>query len=159
MQKNYLVNGLTEQELIGLFSGGKDSLTACHYLWKQGKLDEVVYCNTGVGLNFKYVLETCNKFGWKLNVLQPKEGESFEDYIRKFGFPHNLNHLGVMGYLKWHPMRTWYNQQKKLGRDITLISGRRKKESARRKRMKSMKEYEKTEGMKFYSPLFNWRTF
>ena len=46
---------------IGLFSGGKDSLTACHYMHSKGKLNEVVYCHTGVGLNENYVRKMCKK--------------------------------------------------------------------------------------------------
>jgi len=139
---------------VGLFSGGKDSYTAC----KIANVKEVVYCKTGVGLNFDYVLKICEREGWKLNVVFPKKGESFEDFVRRFRFPHVGMHNAVMGFLKWHPMRTWYNQQKKLGRDITFISGRRKKESKRRMKMKSNKEYIETEGMKFYSPIYYWTT-
>lgn len=143
---------------VGLFSGGKDSLTACHYLWKQGKLNEVLYCRTGVGLNEEYVVEMCKKFGWKLHIIEPKVGETYEDFVRKFGFPHAGMHGAIMGFLKWHPMRTWNREQKKLGRDIVLVSGRRKKESKRRKKMKSMKEHELTEGMQFWSAIYNWKT-
>ncbi len=145
-------------ENVGLFSGGKDSLTACHSLWKKGLLKEVLYCRTGVGLNEEYVVEMCKKFNWKLNIVEPKEGETYEDFVRKFSFPHQGAHNAVMGYLKWHPMRKWYMIQKKAGRDITFISGRRKKESARRKRMKSNVEYSKTEGMKFWASIYNWET-
>lgn len=142
-------NQLTRK--VGLFSGGKDSLVACLI---EG-VKEVLYCNTGVGLNFSYVLETCKRFGWKLNVVNPKEGETFEDFVRKFKFPHTGMHSAIMGYLKWHPMRTWNSQQLE---DILFISGRRKKESKRRMRMKSNKQYDETEGMKFYSPIYYWTT-
>ena len=139
---------MTRQVLM--FSGGKDSLVAGHSL----DVKEAVYCKTGIGLNFDYVLKTCEKLGWKLHVIFPKKGESFEDFVRKFGFPHQGMHSAIFGYLKWHPLRTWYKQQK--DKEIVLISGRRKNESARRKRMKSNKEYDETEGMKFYSPLYYW---
>lgn len=148
---------MNERKFVGLFSGGKDSLTACHYLWRAGKLDEVIYCKTGVGLNFDYVLEICNKFGWKLNLIEPKEGETYEDYIRKYGFPHNMNHLGVMSFLKWRPMKRFWKERNKT-EPILFISGRRKNESKRRKHMKSNQEYNKAEGMEFWSPIFDWST-
>lgn len=139
-------------KLIGLFSGGKDSLTACHYLWKQGKLNEVLYCKTGIGLkeNVDYVKETCEKYGWKLNIVEPKENETYEDFVRKFGFPHQGMHSAIMGYLKWHPLRKFAK-----GKDITYVSGRRRKES--RRRMGKVKtEYETTENIRFYAPLIDW---
>jgi len=140
---------------VGLFSGGKDSLVVCHYLWKQKKLNEVVHCRTGIGTheNLDYVKSTCSKFGWKLNIIEPKEGETYQDFVRKFGFPHEGMHSAIMGYLKWHPLR-------KFGRDneCIFVSGRRKKESKRR--MRTVKhELEKVEKhMTFYSPLMDWTT-
>jgi len=134
---------------VGLFSGGMDSLTACHY----AEVKEVLYCKTGIGINFDYVLETCKKLSWKLNVVEPKENESFEDFVRKFGFPHQPMHGAVMGFLKWHPLRKWHRENKE--RDIVFVSGRRRKESQRRM-MKNIQEYEKTEGMVFCSPIKDW---
>ena len=145
-------------EYIGMFSGGKDSLCACHNMWKQGKLNEVVYCRTGVGLNEEYVKSICEKFNWKLNIVEPASHETYEVFVERFGFPHQGMHNTVMGMLKWHPIRKWTVQQKRLGRDIIFVSGRRKKESNRRKRMKSNKEFVSTEGMRFYSSIFNWST-
>lgn len=141
---------------MGLFSGGKDSLVTCHYLWKLGLLNEVLFCHTGVGVkeNFQFVLETCNKFGWKLNVVYPKTGETFEDFVRKFGFPKQGAHNIVMGFLKWHPMRRWYREHQSEG--IALVSGRRKKESQRRAKMKSMKDpISLEEMMLFVAPLYH----
>jgi len=137
---------------IGLFSGGKDSLVACHYLWTQCKLVEVLYCKTGIGLkeNFDYVVSTCQKYDWILNIVEPKENETYEDFVRKFGFPHQGMHSAIMGYLKWHPLRKFARDK-----DIIYVSGRRQKESKRRMgKVKS--EYETTENIKFYAPLFDW---
>lgn len=154
MDSKNQVNGLSQTKIL-MFSGGKDSLVAGH---SDKEVKESVYCKTGVGLNFDYVLEQCNKLGWKLNVLFPKDGEAFEDFVNKFGFPHVSMHNAVMGYLKWHPIRKWNGEQKELGRDILLVSGRRKKESKRRMRMKSNKQYSEMEGMKFYAPIYYWTT-
>ena len=140
-----------QEEKVTLFSGGKDSLVVGHYT----NTKKAVYCKTGVGLNFDYVLETCNKLGWELEVIFPKVGEAFEDFVRKFGFPHVSMHNAVMGYLKWHPLRSWNR-----GLEIKplLLSGRRKKESKRRMRMKSNTEYTETEGMRFHAPIYQWTT-
>ncbi len=148
-------------EYIGMFSGGKDSLVACHKHWidnNKPKDFKVVYCKTGVGLNEDYVKGICEKFGWELIMVEPAPHETFDKFVERFSFPHQGMHSAVMGFLKWHPIRKWHNQQKKAGRNITFISGRRKKESARRKRMKSNKEMVVTEGMKFWSYIFNMET-
>ena len=67
-------NDFEVKKFVGLFSGGKDSLVACHLLAEMGELDEVLYCKTGIGLdeNFDYVVDTCKKYNWKLNIEQPK---------------------------------------------------------------------------------------
>ena len=148
-------------EYIGLFSGGKDSLVTCHKAWKDGLLGDnpkVLYCRTGVGLNEEYVKEICSKFGWELIIVEPAPHETYEIFVKRFSFPHEGMHSAVMGFLKWHPMRKWYNQQKKLGRDIIFLSGRRKKESKRRMRMKSNKKLVKTEGMTFLSYIYEMQT-
>ena len=142
------------EEKIGLFSGGKDSLVACIV----AEVKKVVYCRTGVGLNEEYVKEMCKMFGFELIIVEPKSGESYEDFVKKYKFPHQGMHNSVFGFLKGHPIRKWHNEQKKLGKKILFISGRRKNESARRRRMKSNKEYNTFDGMKFWSPIFDWDT-
>lgn len=149
-----LINEADRECRIGLFSGGKDSLVACLV----ADVKEVLYCRTGVGLNEDYVKEMCEKFNWKLNIVEPKANETFEMFVERYGFPHQGIHNSVMGCLKGHPIRKWYSKQMKLGRNILFISGRRKNESARRKRMKSNKEYVKFDGMNFWSPIFKWTT-
>lgn len=149
---------LEDAEMIGLFSGGKDSLVVCHKLWKEGKLKEVLYCRTGVGLNEEYVKSMCKRFGWKLNIVEPAPHETYEKFVERFSFPHQGIHSTIMGFLKWHPMRKWQREQKKLGRKIIFISGRRKKESKRRMKMKSNKEMLTMDGMTFWSYIFNMRT-
>lgn len=138
---------------IGLFSGGKDSLVACHSL--QDELDGVLYCKTGIGLqeNVDYVRDTCKTYGWTLNIVEPKTNETYEDFIRKFGFPGKGIHSAIMGYLKYHPMRKFARENKPL----TYITGRRRKESKRRMRIQKQ-QTEKVDGMTFYSPLYDWTT-
>jgi 3'-phosphoadenosine 5'-phosphosulfate sulfotransferase (PAPS reductase)/FAD synthetase len=145
-------------EYIGMFSGGKDSLVACHKFSKERGLKEVVYCDTGVGLNLEYVKNTCKKFNWKLNIVKPLPKETYEVFVERFGFPHQGMHSTVMGFLKWHPIRKWNREQKKAGRKIIFVSGRRKNESKRRLRMKSNKELITTDGMTFYSYIYNLST-
>ena len=139
---------------IGLFSGGKDSLVACHLM--QDKLDGVLYCKTGIGLdeNVAYVKDTCQTFGWKLNIVEPKKGETYQDFIRKFGFPHQGMHSAIMGFLKWHPLRKFARENG----GCLFISGRRPKES-RRRMGKVKNRIDKAEKhITFESALFDWTT-
>ena len=125
-----------------------------------GELDEVLYCKTGIGLeeNFGYVLETCNKYGWHLNIEEPEPRFSYENYVKRWGFPSPQNHSVVMGWLKWFSMRRFERNHRDEG--IAFISGGRNKESSRR--FRTHKEaIERPEGDKnlcFVKPLFDWKT-
>lgn len=145
------------KKYVGLFSGGKDSLSVCHYMWKLGLLNEVLYLRTGIGTteNFDFVLETCNKYNWKLNVMDPKPRFSYESFVKRFGFPHSGIHGGVMAQLKWYQIRQFAKDHKK--ENIAFISGRRKKESARRINKKSVRPNDKPEtNIVMCSPLYYW---
>lgn len=147
---------------VVLFSGGKDSLTTAHYM--NYKLDipiELLYCKTGIGLseNINYVESTAKKYGWKLNIVNTLPHETYEIFVKRFGFPYAGMHNAMMGFLKYHPMRKWYSQEKKKTGDIiAFCSGRRKNESARRKRMKSNKSISMMDRMIFVAPLYDWTT-
>jgi len=147
-------------EHIGMFSGGKDSLVACHY----ADVQEVIYCKTGIGLpeNEQFVAEQCAKYGWKLHVLTPKEGNSYEDFIERFGFPKPRIHAAVMSYLKWFPLRKWAREN--AHRNIVFVTGRRSKESKRRMQVTGREKSKGGELVKVeknitcYAPLLDWST-
>ena len=140
--------------IVGLFSGGKDSLTICHYLWTQGLLNEVLYCDTGIKVkdNFEYVKQTCDKYKWRLNIVHPLPHETYEIFVKRFGFPRNGIHSAIMGFLKWHPIRKWCRENK-----VLLVSGRRQKESKRRMRLSKYIEHPE-KNIYICSPLFYWTT-
>lgn len=141
---------------IGLFSGGKDSLSTCRYMWEKGKLNEVIYCKTGIGLkeNVDYVVDTCKKYKWELNILEPRRGETYEDFVKKFGFPHSGIHAVVMSFLKWHPLRYYAREHR--GEGIFFVSGRRRHESKRRMGIAKYELETAEKNMTFYSPILNW---
>ncbi len=143
---------MTNVEHIGLFSGGKDSLVASLV----AKVKEVVYCRTGVGLNENYVKEMCDKFNWKLNIVSPAPFE-YETFVQRYGFPRATSHTWIMQRLKLNPIKKWYGQQKKSGRDIIFISGIRLKESKRRQmNFRKDDKLTKLTGMRFEKPLLDW---
>ena len=141
-------------EYIGLFSGGKDSLTACHYLWKQGKLNEVLYCRTGVGLNEDYVVDMCKKFDWKLNIVEPAPFE-YETFCQRYGFPSPTSHTWIMQRLKLNPIRKWHGKESKK-RDIVFASGIRLAESKRLRKFAKGDKLEKITKMRFHKPILDW---
>jgi len=138
-------------ELVGLFSGGKDSLVACLV----ASVKEVIYCRTGVGLNEEYVKRICEKFEWKLNIVEPKNRE-YEKFCMRYGFPRPTSHSWVMQRLKLNPIGKWYRQEKKKGRDITLVSGIRTAESKRRAMKFPTDGGVEAQGMKFFRPIRTW---
>lgn len=144
------------RELVGLFSGGKDSLVACDI----AGLKEVVYCRTGVGLNENYVKEICERFDWNLNIVEPAPFE-YETFVQRYSFPRPTSHTWIMQRLKLNPIKKWFREQKKLGRDIVFGSGIRIKESKRRKmNFAGDVDYEETLVgelyMRFCKPIKHW---
>src|SRR5574342_276135 len=113
---------------IGLVSGGKDSLVTCVV----SGVKEIIYLKTGIGLkeNYEYVKMISERFDWKLIVLEPLPQRSYEDFVRRFRFPHQGQHNSIMAFLKWYPLRKFAKEHKDEG--LAFISGRRKKESKRR---------------------------
>jgi phosphoadenosine phosphosulfate reductase len=163
---NAIINETIEKykvnRFVVLFSGGKDSLTVAHYMhFKLGLPIELLYCKTGIGVkeNLEYVESTAKKYGWKLTVIDTLPHETYEIFVKRFGFPYGGVHNAVMGFLKYHPMRKWYREEKKRTGDIIgFCSGRRRNESARRKRMKSNTAVQFTDRMVFVAPIHDWTT-
>ncbi len=136
--------------LIGLFSGGKDSLVACLV----AGVKEVVYCHTGVGLNEDYVKMICNKLNWKLNIVYPKYEDEFERFVKKYGFPKPTNHSWIMHNLKSKPVDKWFRKEIK-NRMITFVSGIRRSESLKRKKLYK-EEVIFYQGKEFRYPILEW---
>src|SRR6185436_13375766 len=99
------------------------------------------------------VRDTCQKFGWKLYICEPKKGETMEDFVRKFGFPHQGIHNAIMSFLKYHPWRKFNRDN---GRNLTYFSGRRKKESKRRSKIVKT-QIDKIDGMTFNAEIWDWK--
>ena len=153
--------------LVTLFSGGKDSLTAGHVAKpiadKLGLEFRVLYCHTGINVkeNFEYVLKTCNQLGWNLTVEHVAPRFSYEEIVRRYGFPNQGIHSGVMRWLKWFSIRRYLRSH--LDDNIAFISGRRKKESKRRMSLKqaiqlNVKGERKDAPILTVGPLFWWST-
>lgn len=142
-----------------LISGGKDSVSATHYIAKNYPryFAGSIFAITGVGSqSTKYfVLDLCKKMNWKLNFTWPKEGERFIDIALQHGFAGPGNHRMWMGYLKYHPWRSFIKER--LDENPCLISGVRHNESQSRKKKKqySQKPIDWDDKLCFVKPFFH----
>ena len=131
------VNDYGRHDFYGLCSGGKDSVSVCH--WFSTNYPElfkgILFIDTTIGIpdTRKFVEELCKEQGWELHVRQPDT--SFREWVMEYGFPTQRAHRYIMGYLKYHPMRKFI-KEKSLHHGC-LISGVRRQESKRR--MKTVK--------------------
>jgi 3'-phosphoadenosine 5'-phosphosulfate sulfotransferase (PAPS reductase)/FAD synthetase len=115
--------------MIPLFSGGHDSLSACFVASKHRRFSgEVFHINTTIGAKAtrRFVDEVCAEFGWSLRVFQ--SNFSYEDFVKRLGFPSPGAHQWVYNRLKDRCVSTI---GKGKGR-IALITGCRIHESTRR---------------------------
>ena len=118
--------------VFGLFSGGYDSLCACHLLSKHPAFSGVIHINTGIGIEEtrRYVRNTCAVLGWSLKEYHTPE--SYEELVVEYGFPGPGMHWKMYQRLKERCLWQILRDHGARNRKIALVSGRRKKESLRR---------------------------
>ena len=120
--------------IFGLFSGGHDSLVACHVLSQFGKPFSIVHIHTGIGIwqTRYFVLSVCDQFGWNLSVYNPPE--SYDSVVVKHGFPGPGHHYKMYQRLKERCLDQIMRETRgRSGRNrVLFISGRRRQESRRR---------------------------
>lgn len=132
-----------------LFSGGNDSLVATHYSMSRGYTDEVLYLDTGTGLeeNKEYIKEVCENREWPLRVEETPV--DYKEKVLEYGFPNPSQHSWYYRYLK----------ERQLGKIATecdekphFYTGVRKSES--RRRMKNVdSEVKETDRWFWHSPI------
>lgn len=114
--------------MLPLFSGGHDSLCACHVASQHPRFSgEVHHIDTGIGAKRtrEFVEEVCREFGWKLNVW--KSNFSYEKFVRRLGFPGPGTHQWIYNKLKDRCVAALAK-----GRRVAFITGCRSAESVRR---------------------------
>lgn len=112
-----------------LFSGGHDSLCACHIASQHRSFLGIVHqIDTGIGSKYtrEFSQRVCDKFGWQLKVW--KSVATYEEQVRLHGFPGPGQHGTTYNRLK---DRCIYKITK--GKNWTmLVNGARAQESVRR---------------------------
>lgn len=124
--------------VLGLFSGGHDSLTAVSIAAKHPRFTAAVHINTGVGIEKtrEFVRQTCKEQGWPLEeYFAVACGQIYRDLVLEQGFPGatKIGHGKMYNRLKERPLRKCIAKHKKKTRDkVLLVSGCRSEESTRR---------------------------
>lgn len=125
-------------KIISLFLGGYDSLVATHVTSLHPRFSGVAHIDTGtavteggVSLPWKYVRETCERFGWPLSVYRTPI--NYEDEVERNGFPGPALHYIMYRRLKDRCIYMLLKEHKthRLQR-IGLACGARRQESQRR---------------------------
>lgn len=123
--------------LIPLFSGGHDSYCACYIASKHPRFKgSVFHIDTGIGSKKtrEFVEKVCKEEGWNLRVYKSNNNDSYENVVRRFGFPGPSMHYLVYNYIKHRSIRkmTRVNGMMLKGSVWGLVSGARSQESVRR---------------------------
>lgn len=171
------------KEVYGLCSGGKDSMSAVSIFAEHSKIKAVLLVDTTIVLqngSHKPSYEASESFAKKLGVpficirpldslkvgfeyVNSKEeygtGKTFENYCKKYGFPHAGQHNSVFRYLKKKAMVAFVRSRTKPKERIGFVSGVRCQESKRRLENSQMIGVdEDTPRIIWIAPIFNWTT-
>ena len=122
--------------VMGLFSGGDDSLTACHVASKHPNFSGCLHINTGIGIpeTGEFVRDTCKTRGWDLKEYRAvDQGQDYDEWVKTHGFPGPYMHRQMYNRLKERSLKKFIAEHKSHYNDrIMLISGCRSDESTRR---------------------------
>lgn len=132
--------------VIGMFSGGHDSLVATHIAKQHPRFSFALHINTGIGIEETrvFVRETCKEWGIELREYKAAETLSakgkpdpqvFEDIVTEYGFPDAGAHDKMYIRLKERPLRQAIRELERTRKNKTmLVTGVRSQESVRRTR-------------------------
>ncbi|KAA0992757.1 phosphoadenosine phosphosulfate reductase family protein [Dyadobacter aurulentus] len=153
-------------KIVLLFSGGHDSMCSTHfaasYLKSIGRDFTVYHGNTGIGIRQtrEYVYSVVKHFNWPFYEGFPKEGHTYEDLVKKWGFPGSTpqSHQIMYRRLKAYALHKFVTHECKSNprarENVLLISGIRQSESKIRM---GYKEYiQKQDSRIWCSPIFYW---
>ena len=119
-------------KFYALTSGGKDSMSVCHWLATRNKLTAAVHIQTNIGVHetTDWLKDYCTGMGWKLYVIEPKPKFVYASFVLEYGFLGPMAHRMIMGLLKYKTMRDFALSIDR--KHHCLVSGVRRFESQRR---------------------------
>jgi 3'-phosphoadenosine 5'-phosphosulfate sulfotransferase (PAPS reductase)/FAD synthetase len=130
--------------VVGLFSGGHDSLTATYIASKCDQFKCVLHINTGIGIEAtrQFVRDTCDEQGWPLMEYKAmehvdKDGnpapQDFDQFCLQNGFPGPFLHTKMYNRLKERQLNRFAKDNGiKPKQPVIFVSGCRSQESTRR---------------------------
>jgi 3'-phosphoadenosine 5'-phosphosulfate sulfotransferase (PAPS reductase)/FAD synthetase len=141
---------------VVLFSGGNDSTTLAHLFRRD--VDYFAHANTTIGIEQtrEFVRNVAEEWGVPLlERMAPREQDHYRAQVLRDGFPGPAWHARMFTRLKERALeqiqRELVNNPRR--ERVVFIAGRRRTESARRKRVPMMER----KGSRVYvSPLVNW---
>lgn len=141
--------------IVGMFSGGHDSLCATHIASQHPAFRGAAHMNTTIGIEAtrEFVRRVSMERQWHLREYRPPV--SYREIVLKHGFPGPGGHLFMYTRLKERCVRQLMRElQHRPGDRVGLVTGVRLAESARR--MGHVRPV-KTEGGKLWvAPILNW---
>jgi 3'-phosphoadenosine 5'-phosphosulfate sulfotransferase (PAPS reductase)/FAD synthetase len=130
--------------VVGLFSGGHDSLTATHIASQHPRFSFAAHMNTGIGIEQtrQFVRDTCVEWGIELKEYKAAEyvrgdgtaaPQLYADLVKEWGFPGPPMHNKMFCRLKERPLRHMIRQLNRTRKEkVMLVTGIRAQESQRR---------------------------
>jgi 3'-phosphoadenosine 5'-phosphosulfate sulfotransferase (PAPS reductase)/FAD synthetase len=120
--------------------------------------DEVLHIDTGIGVpeTQEFVRDVCDEFGWSLEVRSnediPQKADTYEEWVRKHGFPGADAHLYMYTNLKERVLESVATETDGKPHYYT---GVRRHES--QNRMGRVEAREETDRFIWHAPLCDWR--
>lgn len=158
--------------VVGLMSGGNDSLPACYLASLASRFDGILHVNTGIGIEEtrQFVRRTCADRGWKLWEYKAEENvradgtpdpQIYEDIVLKYGFPGAFGHQMMYSQLKERQLRRFKRDHGISGKGRTkhrvmFVSGVRINESKRRSRTVRKELLQITPSELWAAPIREW---
>jgi len=157
--------------VVGLFSGGHDSLSACYVASLLGdRLTTMAHIDTGIGVQATqdFVVATCKRMEWPLQIWRAVENtradgtsdpQVYEEFVMRHGFPGPASHGLMYVRLKERALRRIERRYEasargKHKRYVMYVSGCRSQESERR--MGHVEEVQ-VEGRRIWvAPIHDW---
>jgi len=152
-------------KLIGMISGGHDSLAACHVASRHPNFYGVCHINTGIGIEEtrQFARDVSKAQGWKfleykaMDYLRGNgdpDPQNYREMVLENGFPGPPMHFKMYRRLKERPIRMMLRDVKEHRLEpIIMASGKRVHESARR--MRQTNKIDKVGSQVWVSPIWN----
>ena len=158
--------------VVGLMSGGNDSLPACYIASQLPEFTGILHINTGIGVEDtrKFVRELCAGQKWKLWEYKAMENtradgtpdpQDYEAMVMKHGFPGPAGHGMMYARLKERQIRRFKRDHGIHGRGknkrrVMLVSGVRIQESERRSQNVQVDLLQFTPSELWAAPIRDW---